>query len=179
MRSRPELTAAAVILRMFQGMNPAGTQESQEPMVHDFHAADDAPGAATETWQDIAGQYRLDHTGPECLLDAVEDVLLELMEALSERAAREWKAGKLGLARRTRRYRGRVRELYTLAETVPQAQMAASALELGAPAWLFDREDGKAWRREITALSAYASWAVTVHGRSDDQAGQDPAEPAS
>ncbi|MGM7668613.1 hypothetical protein [Microbacterium sp. A93] len=55
-------------------------------------------------------------------------------------------------------------ELYSLAETVSQAQMAASALELGAPAWLYDGEDGRAWHREIVALSHYASWAVSAYG---------------
>ena len=170
---------------MNRSMNSTRTEYPQEATVHDLPAPDDvsggfsgdASGGTTETWQDIAGQYRADHRGPHSALDAVDEVLLELAEALSDRAARETRGGELALARRTQRYRRRVHELYSLSETVSQAQIAASALELGAPAWLYEAEDGRAWHREIVALNDYASWAVGVYGGSDadewDTAGPD------
>ncbi|WP_159552009.1 hypothetical protein [Citricoccus sp. K5] len=137
--------------------------------MHDLPSRDDLPDVlpegTTETWQDIAGQYRADHRGPHSVVDAVDEILLELAEALSDRSARESSTGELALSRRTQRYRRRVHELYSLAETVAQAQMAASVLELGAPAWLYEREDGRAWHREIVALNDYASWAVDRYGR--------------
>lgn len=170
---------------MNRRMNSTRTEYPQEATVHDLPAPDDvsggvsgdATGGTTETWQDIAGQYRADHRGSHSALDAVDEVLLELAEALSDRAAREARAGELALARRTQRYRRRVHELYSLSETVSQAQIAASALELGAPAWLYEGEDGRAWHREIVALNDYASWAVGAYGGSDagewDTAGPD------
>lgn len=164
-------------LRMSEDMNRTRTEYPQEATVHDLPAPDDVTGGTTETWQDIVCQYRTDHRGQHSVLDAVDEVLLELAEALSDRAAREARAGELALARRTQRHRRRVHELYSLAETVSQAQMAASALELGAPAWLYEGEDGRAWHREIVALSHYASWAVSVYGGSEagewDTAGPD------
>jgi hypothetical protein len=167
---------------MSEGMKHVPSQDThddtQEPTVHELPAPDEVPGTA-ETWQDIAGQYRVDDRGPQSVLDAVDEVLLELAEALSDRAARETRAGDLALARRTQRYRRRVHELYTLAETVPQAQMAVSALALGAPDWLFEREDGRAWSREITALSDYASWALTIYGGADDADAWDAAGPGA
>jgi hypothetical protein len=164
---------------MSRGMDRVQTQHIQEPMVHDLPAPDELPAGTTETWQDIAGQYRADDRGPQSVLDAVDEVLLELAEALSDRSTREARAGELALARRTHRYRRRVHELYTLAETVEQAQMAAAALALGAPAWLFEDEDGQAWKREITALGDYATWALAVYGGSGAADDWDAAGPGA
>jgi hypothetical protein len=149
-------------------MNPTPTQDLQEPMVQDIQDPDDLRRGSVETWQDIAVQYRVEHSGEKSLLTAVEELLLELGEALTDRAARESTAGQLALARRTLRFERQVHELYRLAETDSQAQMAATALELGVPQWLFDGEDGAAWHREITALSDYAAWACAGHGEGDD-----------
>jgi hypothetical protein len=137
-------------------------------MVQDIQDPDDLHRGSVETWQDIAAQYRMDHSGESSLLTAVEELLLELGEALADRAARESMAGQLALARRTLRFERHVHELYRLAETAPQAQMAATALDLGAPQWLFVGEDGAAWRRELTALTDYAAWACTGYGEGDD-----------
>jgi hypothetical protein len=148
-------------------MTRTTTQDRQEPMVQDIQDPDELPRGSVETWQDIATQYRVDHSGQSSLLTAVEELLLELGEALADRAARESMEGQLALARRTLRFERHVHELYRLTETAPQAQMAATALDLGVPQWLFEGEDGAAWRREITALTDYADWACADYGEGE------------
>lgn len=128
-------------------------------MLYDVHDPDDAGHGGDETWRDIAAQYRSEHQGEESLLTVVDELLLDLGDALAVRAARESHAGQPALARRTRRFERRVHELFRLTETAAQAQMASAALDLGAPEWLFEGEEGAAWRREITALADYVGWA--------------------
>jgi hypothetical protein len=152
---------------MSQNMNPTHTQDLDEPMEQDVQDSDDRRSGSVETWQDIAAQYRVEHRGQDSLLAAVEDLLLDLGEALGDRAVLEAMAGQQALARRTRRFERHVHELYRAAETDQQAQMAATALDLGAPQWLVEGEDGAAWRREITALTDYAAWACAGQGEDD------------
>lgn len=140
-------------------MNPTHAQDLQDPIAQHLQDRDSVRGGSVETWQDIAGQYRVGHRGEGSLLIAVEDLLLDLGEALAARALRESRAGQQALVRRTLRFERHVHELYRCAETDPQAQMAVTALDLGAPRWLFEGEEGAAWRREITALTDYAAWA--------------------
>lgn len=132
-------------------------QDRQEPTVPDLQGPDGVRDGSVETVQDIADVYRSGHRDGDSVLIAVEELLLELGEAMADRAARESMAGQMALARRTLRFERHVHELYRLAETPFQAQMAATALGLGAPQWLFEGEDGTVWRREITALTDYAS----------------------
>ncbi|HEY4615927.1 MAG TPA: hypothetical protein VIG75_10725 [Citricoccus sp.] len=151
-------------------------QDRQETMVRLLHDPEDPAHGSGETWQDIAALYRMNHRSACSLLTAVEELLLELGEALAHRAARESMNGQVALARRTLRFERHVHELYRLAETPAQAQMAATALDLGAPDWLYAGEDGAAWRREISALLDYAGWACTVHDAGGDP-GMAPGRP--
>ncbi len=144
---------------MSSGMNLLTPQDCQEPMVYDDRDPDRLPRGAVETWQDIAARYRAGHRGSASVLSAVEELLLELGDALAHRAARESADGNLALARRTLRFESHVNELYRLAETAPQAQMATTVLHAATPQWLFEGEDGTAWQQEIAALTDYAAWA--------------------
>lgn len=153
------LTPGRADLRMSMGMDIPQLQDRTEGPVHRQSHLDQVLWGTDETWQDIVSRYRVLHQGPASVLDAVEDLLLALEEALTERASREHLDGQVALARRTVRYAQSIHDLYVLTETAAQAQLGAAALSLGAPAWLFLGDEGAAWKREITALADYAAWA--------------------